>query len=693
MNFINPKLYLQTALLLLFFSVNIISIQAKEKDPPPMIYGEPKVEEFNFSIADYQEFNPESPIVILCDYAQQFQGQFGNTYQTRTVVERRLMIMNDEGVKQSVINISFQEELRSHKDDKYQIGDKYGRFWTSGKGQGIFKIKATLFHKEDDGSITKTELDKHSIFYTDEYKDNTGINWSNISFTLPNVKPGDIIDYTYTKVSEYFLSSRYWFFQHEYPVVLSEFRIAYDETDSYALLYKGQFKEIPKPVESDITSKQYIKYKHKISKLRVERLPALKKQAFVFNLDNYRAGVLLQLSRYWNNRRGEFVEYISTWEKLAKKYTKKPEYGRQLFKYDAVFKRIRESIGNVTETEEIIKKCYTYVQNNLSWNGSYEREPSNNLDDVLDRGYGSSAEINMLLIRLLREFGLNAMPAFASTRSYGNVNINYPFILQFNTTICYLNINDKEYILDATSKYKPFNLLSTRLLGTNAFVVDMANPKTIEINSTPFSYENITTICKLNDGKLEIDTKIKVNNYFASSLRYRYGVDSLHFIEQYYENEGGFKISEIKTSGAENLEKFFAFSFRAEKEDAVNDYDSLIVFEPFTFFKSEVENVLHETSRSYPVEFSFPYKKTFRINFSLPEGYELVNLPKGKMLKLDDNSVVLKTIYQYKNNFLQMVLILQSGTTKIYPEDYAELRNIFMEWEDTCSPSIMLRKL
>ena len=57
---------------------------------------------------------------------------------------------------------------------------------------------------------------------------------------------------------------------------------------------------------------------------------------------------------------------------------------------------------------------------------------SNSLRNVMNKEKGSSAEINMILIAMLRSAGLNADPVILSTRSNGSLNQNSAMMQQFN---------------------------------------------------------------------------------------------------------------------------------------------------------------------------------------------------------------------------------------------------------------------
>lgn len=72
--------------------------------------------------------------------------------------------------------------------------------YSSGRSEEkIQNLKAATYNLED-GKLVATELDKKSIF-----KDKYDKNRMQMKFTLPAVKEGSIIEYSYTQVSDVFI--------------------------------------------------------------------------------------------------------------------------------------------------------------------------------------------------------------------------------------------------------------------------------------------------------------------------------------------------------------------------------------------------------------------------------------------------------------------------------------------------------
>ena len=83
------------------------------------------------------------------------------------------------------------------------------------------------------------------------------------------------------------------------------------------------------------------------------------------------------------------------------------------------------------------------------WDGSYSFLAEERLDEMLEKGKGSSGDINLLLIALLNKVGVQAHPVLLSTRSHGKMQDVYPLVSQFNHVIALAAIDSLWIPLDA----------------------------------------------------------------------------------------------------------------------------------------------------------------------------------------------------------------------------------------------------
>lgn len=688
MKALSPKLILVFAIVLIQIS---IVYAAKINDPAPIIYGEINKEDFTFNIDDYPDFDPTSPAVILCDYGQEFFSEYGDSYQTRRIMHRRILILNKEGIDEANVEVWFKTDNNSYAIEKALSGaGKYGPFWINGKGEGIFKVKATSYNLTEQGIIEKNELDRSAVFVNDG-TDLVGFDL--LSFAIPKVNVGTIIEYTYTKVQSHFLLSSKWFFQYATPCLHSEFRIAYQETDTYAVIRNGLLRKDLEPVESELTTKQFRKFKQLIYKFKLEVIPGMPEQELVSTMDNYRTNIIIQLQRYWNYRRGEYKKIISTWEELSKEYLRIPEFGKQLFKYDNLFKQIKSKLPQPETVEGEIEVCYNFVRDYFIWNGRYRRMPENNLKEAFENIVASGVEINLFLARLLREFGINSKIAFASTRDNGWVNENYPFVLQFNHVICTIEIEGKSYLLDAINKQRPYNIPPASLIDTKVFILDYADPKIVKVKSNILFDQMMVISAEINKDQIQGKVQGRFKGYSALQRRSQIVEDSVEFMKDYLFNDIiDLKLETPTIINFKEKEKPLLIQVDFSFPDAIQYIDSLLIIELSSILLS-IENPFVFEKRQFPVEFNFATKVEKLIMLKIPQGYDIDELPAPEKEMLDDGSAVVTVTYQKISNMLQIKIVLRTNELTYPIEQYSGLKDIFELWETLNSePIVFVRK-
>ena len=664
------------------------TLLASIKDPAPMSFGDIKPEYFNFNIEDYPDFNPNANAVILCDYGQEFYSQFGNSYQTRTIIHRRILILNENGVNQANVNVLFDSDEKSNANkNKMSSLGKYGPFWINGKGGGVFKVKAASYQLMDDGSVTSTIMDEDAV-YVDDLNSQQGDN--QLIFAIPKAKAGSIIEYTYTIVKPQMIFSRIWYFQSEIPCLHNEFRMAYPETTSYALIGRGLMRTNLQPIPSNLTTKQFNDFKQKVSKFELDNIPGLTEENFINSMDNYRSGIMIQVSRYWNYNIRKYKNLVSTWQELAKEYILTPNLGKQLNRYSKMFAEIKESLPEATTVEQKVEVCYNFVRDYFIWNGRYSREPSWHLNEVYERKTASSAGINMFLTALLRQYGLNVKMAYASTHHNGWVNKSYPFVLQFNHAICVVEHQEKYIFLDAINKYRPYNIIPANLTDTYAFILDVSQAGLVKIKSNDISRTNTIVNISIDGDTLVSNVTLRFYNYSAIESRALLNSQHAPFLNKYLNNNNiDFSDTEVEVIGQNNDVMPLIVTFNYSEPGAIQIIDSTIIIEPGSLFENLNKNPFLEKTRQLPVEMSYGFKKEYRYSIYFPEGYSLQYLPKNQTKIISDRTAAVDAIYQLSPGKLDVRFVFQSANNIYKPDKYAELRELFLLWEELNNESIV----
>jgi hypothetical protein len=477
----------------------------------PMKWG--KITNDELKMTSYS-YDPDASAVILCDYGTAEVGP--RTEYTRHV---RIKILKSSGLAYATVEIPFKSV------DHFDV---------------VMGIGGETFNLNDKGQMVKTKLLARDIKEIDIDARN-----KKKVFTLPDVKPGSVIEYRYTIQSLDLTRLQNWYFQSTIPTILSEYWVSMPRRFNYLITFqKGRALDINEQKEfgdriqwlynTDLkkahrdlskekallyasnrgTAKVYLSYGETMY-FKMKDVPALKPTPDMVAFSDFFPTVKTQLyyvdrsfglpfyyrtileasqtdygswnsSRlYYNNYKGYILYWLPTWEEFNQTCLNDDRIGDKITK-SFHFKPVLETL-HIDSTDQLksAEAIYQYVKSNIQWDGTYSIYATRSLDRILDKKTGSSGEINILLVSLLKKAGINANPVLVRTRNLGRVENMYPVNDQFNHIIAQVVIGDKDFYLDASTRHNTFEKLPWTLDNAAGWVlkdkdygwVDISNPK------------------------------------------------------------------------------------------------------------------------------------------------------------------------------------------------------------------------
>ncbi len=320
----------------------------------------------------------------------------------------------------------------------------------------VMNLKGNTYNLVD-GKIVTDKLPKEAIF--NEKEDDF---WTNQKFSLPNVKEGSIIEYSYRIKSGYFFDFPSWNFQRTIPVLYSQYEAEFPQyfdykksSQGYEPFYIAKSEPINVSLSSSLATSgtRYI--------WAMKDVPAIVEEPYMSSIKDYVARIEFELGQI--NLPGDFTRPINnSWEKITSNLLESENFGGRLKKSSAVKNLTAPILAQHSDPEKRLEAIFDYVRSNFKWNDTYRLFASQSFGKLLEKKVGSSAEINLLLTAMLKEAGIDANPVILSTRGHGRVNPYYPSLTKFNYTIAHAKLGDKEYLLDATEPMGTLNVLPTR---------------------------------------------------------------------------------------------------------------------------------------------------------------------------------------------------------------------------------------
>ena len=597
-------------------------------------------------------------------------------------ITERIKILNKDGLDYAT------KRIASYKREKDQerVEDISGKTYNSVKGE-----------------LVEVDLDESAVFER-EVSD----RFDETAFTMPNAQVGSIVEWSYKTVSPFWKVDDL-VFQEDIPVVDYYAKIRTPGPFTFRRVKRGYFEIEPKEkVEKRSLSVIYspedgfggrmmstesarISFSEVIAEFQKRDIPALKEEPFVFNHRGYRMSVIYELVSTEFNK-GNKKEYATTWPEVAKSIFKDSRFGDRL-KRTRFLNDIRDNVRSKGLNEdEKIDYILAHIKSKMAWNGKYTKYAEDELKDAYKRGSGSVAEINLTLIALLKECGLNARPVLVSTKEYG-IPL-FPTREGYNYVIAGLLKKDGLILLDATDKLSAPNLLPNRVYNwTGRMINEQGVSQEIDLTSTITPSSTIFFQAELTEaGKIEGTINQRLISLEALDLRHKYDPsEKSDWQERERKKYGLTEIQDYNLEGIENLKEPVIKSFSFVLDQAVDQVGDKMFLSPLSFLRLS-KNPFKSDERQFPIFFDYPTSQNITVNMKLPEGYIVKALPKGISMRLpDDAGTFLYTIAE-NTGALQVVMRFTIKKSIIPADFYESLKEFFKIRVEKENEKIILEK-
>jgi hypothetical protein len=445
---------------------------------PVTSYGQDKLP-VKFGKVTPQDFNVVPPgndtaatAVVVADFGSStFEGNQKGWFTLEFKHSRRIKILRRNGFDAATITIPL-----------YTAGTNEEKL------QGL---KATTYNLEN-GKVVETRLDDKSVF-----TDKPAKHWIYKKFTFPALKEGSIIEYSYTQESPFIFQLQPWQFQGEYPCLWSEYQADIPNFFEYATLAQGFVpffinKSDSRTVTFNMTDPSFAGKDEKYTfsdnvvmhRWVVRDVPALKEEPFTTSIGNYVSRIEFQLARYNFPNGGPMEDKMGSWELLSKTLLEEDDFGADLNKNNGwLDDDLKTIVKGATGDREKAKKIYAYVRDNFTCTGHGNLYTANPLKTVYKNRNGNEAELNLLLVAMLRHEKITADPVILSTRAHGFTHPMYPLLGRFNYVICQAYTDTTFHYLDASEPWLGFERLPQRCYNGYARVLNKETPAYISLDA------------------------------------------------------------------------------------------------------------------------------------------------------------------------------------------------------------------
>lgn len=300
----------------------------------------------------------------------------------------------------------------------------------------------------------------------------------------------------------------------------------------------------------------------------------------------------------------------------------------------------------------------------------------------------------MSLINLLNAAGIKTNLMLLSTRQRGFPKKTHPVMSDFNYSIAKVTIDGKDYLLDATNKYLPFGMLPFKALNHYGRVMDFKKASYwFNIIPERRNRQQIRAQLKFNVKEKKATGLLDILSTGYNAVATNELLDQ-HSKEEYLENmeeniEGDLTLTSHKIREELSNDRKVAERFEIELENILDG--DMVYFNPFLMrFFGENPFLLKE--RTYPVDFGYPRSFKYSINMTIPEGYQVHELPEDKLVRLGEKMVIFQFFHKASQNQVTLTFDLALNSSHIKAEDYQDLKDIFKHVVEVQNNSLVVFK-
>ena len=652
------------------------------QDKAPINFGNVSIADFNIS-SSFIDSNTNA--VIIADVGNTtFEGNSKGWFTYIYKRQRRIKIFNKKGFDMATVEIALFKN-----DDSQEKAEK---------------ITAATYNVED-GKVTETKLQSKDIF--EEKYDKNHVEKK---FTLPGLKEGSIIEYSYTIKSDFEFNLPSWEFQNsEHPTLWSEYSVTIPSLLVYMSLLQGYHKfYIDKSKEGlanyTIRRKRYLSGLNEaeeslnissptvLHRWVMKDLPAFGFENYIASSKNNIDKVILQLYQTYDGE--SYHDVANNWSKLSEELMKRDDFGlpvkeENYWLDDVMATIIQKSDDQLTAA----RKIYYHLLQNYTCTNRYNKFLTTNLKDVVKKKSGSVGDINLLLAAMLNHINIDVLPVLLSTREFGLNSATYPVMERLNYVIAKVNINAVDYYLDATTPFLPFGKLPIACYNGHARAI---SKDTAAIYfSTDSLKETSSTVININiSDKNEIHGSYNHRMGFFESLETKNNLAKLSVssykksIKETYPDD--FEVNNIEVDSFQSPEAPVLVKFDFKLKSFENA--GLVYFNPL--MGEEIKtNPFTAVERKYPVEMPYTTEKLYVLNMPIPDGYIVEEIPKSSLIKLNGEEGFFEYLLQAKDGFIQIrtrLVITKANFTNI---DYKTLRDFYAQIVKKESEQIVFKKI
>ncbi|ANI90374.1 hypothetical protein A9P82_14395 [Arachidicoccus ginsenosidimutans] len=561
------------------------------------------------------------------------------------------------------------------KESGISIADVKLRYYAKDNYEDITGIDGYVYNMDGSGNVTVSRLKKSDI-----YKKDVDAEYAEVSFALPDVRVGSVIEFRYTKYKKTIGNIDSWYFQHEYPVKYSAYNlIVPDYFDFNYQVNRRQEMTIKKSTDAD--GNWFI----------MHNVASVHDEPYMPGFNDYNQRVDFNLTSI--TPPGESTIVVgSTWQKLAEQYLDEYTCGGQLKRNVKHPSELDSLVANSKTNIDKLKTIYYYLQKNIKWNGDDDigAFEDGGIKNAWDKKQGSTADINLLFVNWLRDYKINADPILVSTSDHGKTNRYYINMNQFNSVMAYVTVDSNTYVLNAADKYNPFGLIPYNVLFSQGLTMSK-NASWITMASV---LQKFSTGAVIN---IDIDKKGKISGFgnltysgYARAIEMKEVEENKLKTDLSYSKDITIDADSINVEHTDNDSLPLNINFTLSG-GAHNSGNYLLI--PYNLYGMSTENPFTSDKRLTAIDFKSLQSYNVMGYINIDSSLTFDELPKNFAVRTEDSSIILKRIFQKNSDqtlsYLLSVNFLRPDYTL---DEYAGIKAFYKQLFTLLNERIVVKR-
>ncbi len=473
-----------------------------------------------------------------------------------------------------------------------------------------------------DGTIV--ELKKDAVFKRDLVKAG-GVKVKVVSFAMPAVEPGVILEYRWRETRDNELASYVrMLFQRDIPA--------------------HEVKYFIKPLVLPFTlpPMRYMSFGAKTGPLVDERDGFY--SISLKNVAAYKEEPLMPSE--WVARPWTLLYYGDDIKATPEKFW--AGEGKKIFsKHESHLKvsgDVRQAsdaaVAGAKDAEEKLAKLLAYCRakiklfsdEDVTEQQREKAKENNKPSDTLNRGIGTGYDVNMLFAAMARAQGFDARVARLGDRSDRPFDPTFLNTYFMRTMDIAVKVGDRWRFYDAAAKWLPTGMLRWQEEGSEALVTDSKEPVLVQVPASEpeKSLRSRTGVFELDEeGTLEGEVHLAFTGHAAAYSRAQQSQKSpaqqedevREMVRGQFSNA---EVSDVKVENIADAEKPLTYSYRV-KAPGYGQRTGKRLFVQLDYFQHGRPARFPASERKYAVWFEYPWTEDDNVTIKVPKGFELEN--------------------------------------------------------------------